>query len=130
MANPTRLPRVVSPGGLHIPGLPTIPAGTSVGLSAYTLHFNRNVFPDPQAFTPERWLEPTPEMLRDNIPFGLGPRQCIARTLATAELFWGIEALVKKDVLRGAKAVKKDVEILEWFNSKVKAEKIELVWES
>lgn len=68
-------------------------------------------------------------MLRDSIPFGIGPRQCIARTLATAELFWGVEALVRKDVLRGAQPVRKKIEIVEWFNSKVKDEKIEFVWE-
>lgn len=130
MANPTRLPRVVAPGGLQIPGLPSIPQGTSVGLSAYTLHFNADVFPQPREFIPERWLEPTPEMLRDSIPFGIGPRQCIARTLATAELFWGVEALVRKDVLRGAQPVRKKIEIVEWFNSKVKDEKIEFVWEA
>jgi cytochrome P450 len=129
MANPTRFPRVVGSSGLNIPGLPSIPPGTSVGLSGYTLHFNSAVFPDPHSFVPERWLEPTPEMLRDSIPFGIGPRQCIARTLATAELYWGVEALVRKDLLRGARPVKKDIEIMEWFNSKVKGEKIELVWD-
>jgi hypothetical protein len=129
MANPTRFPRIVGPSGLNIPGLPSIPPGTSVGLSGYTLHFNPAVFPEPRSFVPERWLETTPEMLRDAIPFGIGPRQCIARTLATAELFWGTEALVRKDVLKGAKPVKNKIEILEWFNSKVKDEMVELVWD-
>ena len=67
-------------------------------------------------------------MLRDNIPWGIGPRQCIARNLATANLFWAVQALVKRDVLGGASTVEKRVEILEWFNSKVKNQKIELVW--
>jgi cytochrome P450 len=129
MANPTRFPRIVSPSGLNIPGLPSIPPGASVGLSGYTLHFNANVFPDPHSFVPERWLESTPEMLRDAIPFGIGPRQCIARTLATAELYWGIEALVRKDVLKGARPMKKEIEIVEWFNSKVKEGIVELVWD-
>lgn len=130
MANPTRLPRIVSPAGLQIPNLRHIPSGTSVGLSAFTLHFNDTVFPEPREFIPERWLEATSEMLRDSIPFGIGPRQCIARTLATAELYWATEALVRRDVLRGAKAVGGgSVKILEWFNSKVKDEKIELIWE-
>jgi cytochrome P450 len=129
MANPTQLRRIVSAGGLQVPSLPFIPAGTSVGLSPYTLHFNAEVFPDPHKFAPERWLEPTEKMLRDSIPFGLGPRQCIARTLATAELFWGVGEMAKRGVLSGARVVREDIEIVEWFNSKVREEKIELVWD-
>lgn len=128
MANPTRFARIVSSNGLKVHGLPSIPAGTSVGLSAYTLHLNPKVFPNPHEFLPERWLEPTPEMLRDSIPFGIGPRQCIARNLAVAELFYTIEGLVKSDVLRGSRPVKDRIEILEWFNARVKDGKVELVW--
>lgn len=139
MANPTRLSRIVSsPNGLKLQGLLpsipsiTIPAGTNVGISAYTLHFNPKVFPNPYDFLPERWLEPnvTPEMLRDSIAFGIGPRQCIARNLATAGLFWAVEGLVKGEVLKGARpVVKKDrIEIFEWFNARVKDRKVELVW--
>lgn len=129
MANPTQLRRIVSPTGLQVPGLPFIPAGSSVGLSPYTLHFNPEVFPNPHEFQPERWAKPTEKMLRDSIPFGLGSRQCIARTLATAELYWGTQEMVRRDLLNGARPVKKKVDILEWFNSKVQGEKIELVWD-
>lgn len=128
MANPTRLARIVSSNGLKVYGLLSIPAGTSVGLSAYTLHLNPKVFPNPHEFLPERWLEPTPEMLRDSIAFGIGPRQCIARNLAVSGLFWAVEGLVKSDVLRGARPVRDRIEILEWFNARVKDKKIELVW--
>lgn len=128
MANPTRFARIVSSNGLKVNGLPLIPAGTSVGLSAYTLHLNPKVFPSPHEFLPERWLEPTPEMLRDSIAFGIGPRQCIARNLAVAGLFWTVDGLVKSDVLKGARPVKDTIEILEWFNASVKDKRIELVW--
>jgi cytochrome P450 len=129
MANPTQFRRIVSPNGLQVEGLPFIPAGTSVGLSPYTLHFNPEVFPNPHEFEPERWADPTEKMLRDSIPFGLGSRQCIARTLATAELYWGTQEMVKRDMLNGARPVRKEIEILEWFNSKVKDEKVELIWD-
>jgi len=129
MANPTRLPRIVSSSGLQVQGFPFIPPGTSVGLSPYTLHFNAKTFPEPHKFEPERWLEPSETMLRDSIPWGVGPRQCIARTLATAELYWAVQEMVQRDLLRGAKVLKKKIEILEWFNSKVKDEKVELVWD-
>ena len=128
MANPTRLPRIVPSIGLHITGLPPIPAGTSVGVSAFSVHFNEKVFAEPHTFRPERWANPTEEMLRDFFAWGAGPRQCIARNLATAELFWAVQAIVQDDVLSGAKAVQDEIKILEWFNSKVIGEKIELVW--
>ena len=134
MANPTRLPRVVPPQGFDFTTRDgqhfDIPAGTLVGLQILTLHFNPDVYPDPHAFKPDRWLhDPTPEMQRDWIPFGLGPRQCIARNLATQELFLAVRAIAREGVLEGAKAVGKRIEILEWFNSRVKGERMELVWE-
>ncbi|KIV99411.1 uncharacterized protein PV09_08950 [Verruconis gallopava] len=128
MANPTRLPRIVSNPGLNVPGLPFIPSGASVGVSAYSLHFNNEVFRNAREFIPERWLTPSEEMLRDFFAWGAGPRQCIARNLATAELFWAVQALVLDDVLNGARVVQDEIRIIEWFNSKVVDEKIELVW--
>jgi len=44
------------------------------------------------------------------------------------ELYWATERIVERDVLRGARVLG-EVEIYEWFNSCVKAEKIELVWD-
>lgn len=136
MANPTRFPRQVPPQGFIYTSSATkktyhLPAGTLVGLSPYTLHLNPAVFEDPYAFRPERWLDDkaTPEMLRDWIPFGLGPRQCIARNLAMVELTLATRAVVKSGVLEGARPVQERLEMLEWFNAKVKGEKIELVWE-
>ena len=68
-------------------------------------------------------------MQRDWVPFGNGTRACIARNLATAELFMAVERLVAADGLRGARAVGERIEIFEWFNAKVRGGKIELVWE-
>lgn len=83
--------------------------------------------------------------------FGAGARACIARNLASVELYMAVERLVEGDVLRGARTVG-EVEIFEvchflqdtslsaamkrwtradkmqWFNSRVKGEKIELTW--
>ena len=62
------------------------------------------------------------------MPFSKGSRSCIARNLATAEIFIATEAIVRADVLRGAKVVKDKIEIYEWFNCKVKDGAIELIW--
>ena len=61
--------------------------------------------------------------------FGVGSRSCIARNLATTELFMATERLAEADALRGAKACQDEVEIYEWFNSSVKGERIDLIWE-
>ena len=130
MANPTRLPHVVPAGGWTFKST-SLPAGSIVGCSAYELHFNEHVFPNPFGFQPERWLEEnvTTEAKDSFFAFGAGSRSCIAKNLAMAELFMATERLVESDVLRGARACRETVEIYEWFNSCVKGEKIELIWE-
>lgn len=129
MANPTRLPRLVPSSGWTLDSV-QIPPGTIVGCSTFQMHFDEAVFPNARTFQPERWLEDnvTPEMNRNWFAFGAGPRGCIARNLATVELFTATERVVESNILRGAKACQDEVEILEWFNSKVKGEKIELAW--
>lgn len=148
MANPTRLPRVVPQGGwTYTPSADFsftgqastatqeqksyfLPAGTLVSVQIHTLHHNPAVFPDPYVFRPERWLDSPPaqleKMSRDHIPFGLGSRQCIARNLAMMELNRASAAIVESDVLDGARNVGDRIEILEWFNSKVRGERIEI----
>lgn len=154
MANPTRLPRVVPEGGWVYTPSPDfsfrehepqkaapkekatqpksyfLPAGTLVSLQIHTLHHNPAVFPDPYTFKPDRWLESPPELLermgRDHIPFGLGSRQCIARNLAMMELNVAGAAILESEVLDGAKNVADKIEILEWFNSKVQGERIDI----
>ena len=133
MANPSRLPRVVpGPQGwtFHSTTNTTtyFPPGTVVSCTPHSLHFNPSVFADAHTFRPERWTQPTEEMLRDAIPFGLGLRQCIARNLATVELFCAVERVVRADVLAGATTANDSIDILEWFNSKVVGERIDLVW--
>jgi cytochrome P450 len=127
MANPTRLPHVVPVGGWTFRGT-HFPAGSIVGCSAYELHFNPLVFPEPAKFIPERWLNTTEEMSKYWFAFGAGSRACIARNLATMELQFATERLARSNVLQGARAVQENVEIYEWFNSKVKGERIDLVW--
>ncbi|KAI1371314.1 cytochrome P450 [Hypoxylon crocopeplum] len=128
MVNPIRLPRVVSSGGLEVADL-ALPAGTRVGLGAYMLHHNPGVFPNPREFLPERWLEPSPNMMRDSFSFGAGSRQCIARNLASAEIWWTAEALIRSGVLEGLKSVQDKIETREWFNASVIDGKIELIWQ-
>lgn len=127
MANPSRLPRIVPLGGWTFKGT-YFPPGTLVACTPYELHLNDKVFKRALDCNPERWLQPTDAMKRDSIPFGLGTRQCIARNLASMELYCAVQRLVEEDALNGARCCQDNIPILEWFNSKVIDEKIELVW--
>ena len=128
MANPSRLPRLVPAGGWTFKDV-YLPQDTAVSCTPYELHLDPSVFEDPLEFRPERWQNGTQNMIRDWVPFGLGTRQCIARNLATMELYCAVQRLVEEDVLSGARCCGDKIEILEWFNSKVVGEKIELQWD-
>lgn len=63
-AAPSLLERVVPSqldGDFNIKGY-TIPSGTVVSTQAWSVHRVPEVFPDPDAFKPERWLAETDEM--------------------------------------------------------------------
>lgn len=148
LANPSRFGRVVPPGGwTFIPSGTSqysrpsdtevfLPPGTIVSCTPLELHFNPRVFVSPYKFDPERWTEDkeTEEMRRDFIPFGLGTRQCIARNLATVELFAAAAGMIRSGVLRNSKPFNERlmrdgrIPIVEWFNSKVIGERIDLIW--
>lgn len=64
-----------------------IPAGSIVGMTALLTHHNKTIFPDPQAFRPERWLENGKKLERYLVTFNRGTRSCLGINLARAELF-------------------------------------------
>lgn len=56
----------------------TIPKGTPVGMAAYSLHTDPEVYPEPFKFIPERWLgDYDPKMNRNWVPFSRGSRNCL-----------------------------------------------------
>ncbi|EXM26938.1 Cytochrome P450 superfamily [Fusarium oxysporum f. sp. vasinfectum] len=128
MANPTRFRHIVPPGGIQVPGLPNIPADTSVGAGAFMLHHNPESFPNPREFMPERWLSPSQEMLLDSFYFGSRSRQCIARNLASAGLWRAAEAFGTKRCTSRCNGCSGQTEIVEWSNAKIVDEKIEVHW--
>jgi cytochrome P450 len=77
-----------------------IPPGTPVGYSAYLVHNNPKLFPNPQEFNPERWtrLEPSErQRLRSYLnTFGRGTRQCVGMRLAYAEIYLTLGYLFRK----------------------------------
>ena len=76
-----------------------VPAGTPVGISILLLHHREDLYPDPHAFRPERWLEA--DGLRkpgtyEWIPFGGGTRRCLGAALAMAEQRVVMEAMARR----------------------------------
>ncbi len=77
--------------------------GTFAFLSPYVLHRHPEIWPDPEAFLPERWVEERPLGVDERpvpkdafMPFGAGPRKCIGShfammeaTIVLATLLWG-----------------------------------------
>jgi cytochrome P450 len=59
-------------------------ADTPVGMSILLLHHREDVYPEPFAFRPERWLANKPGTYTW-IPFGGGIRRCLGAALAMAE---------------------------------------------
>ncbi|KAK1450551.1 cytochrome P450 [Colletotrichum melonis] len=87
-AIPMSLPRVVPPGGKTVDGY-FVSEGTIVSSQAYSVHRNNDaVFPNPDTFSPERWLSPTGEAERKRhmFAFAHGGRGCVGKHLALAEM--------------------------------------------
>jgi cytochrome P450 len=61
-----------------------IEPGTAIAMSILLVHHREDVYPDPFAFRPERWLGRKPGTY-DWIPFGGGIRRCLGAALAMAE---------------------------------------------
>jgi cytochrome P450 len=80
-----------------------IPAGTLVLISPWLLHRRADDWPDPERFAPERFLGAGdgPARAASYLPFGAGPRLCIGRDLALAEVVLVLAGLLAtRDVLR------------------------------
>jgi hypothetical protein len=90
----TRLPRIapdealVYEGTFKPPGQAVektvkhvIPPGTPIGMSTVIMHANTTIFPNPDKFIPERWLNEDGTRRRDleryMISFSKGSRQCL-----------------------------------------------------
>jgi cytochrome P450 len=60
-------------------------AGDVVGIALYALHFNPDIWPEPQSFDPERFLAKRWSPF-EYAPFGGGHRRCIGAAFANSEL--------------------------------------------
>ncbi|TPX25955.1 hypothetical protein DIZ76_011413 [Coccidioides immitis] len=84
----TRNPRLV-PDSELVYGEWVIPRNTPVSMTNVDTLMNPEIFPDPEKFVPERWIE-DPTLDRYFVAFGKGSRQCMGINLAMAELYTAI----------------------------------------
>jgi|SRR5271166_1097784 len=61
-----------------------VPAGSAISASILLIHHREDLYPEPFAFMPERWIGRKPGSY-EWIPFGGGTRRCLGATLAMAE---------------------------------------------
>jgi cytochrome P450 family 135 len=78
-----------------------IPAGTTVAPCVHLVHRNPDIYPDPTAFRPERFLE-RPAGTYTWIPFGGGVRRCLAAPYAQLLMKQAISTVVSDVDLRPA----------------------------
>jgi cytochrome P450 len=76
-----------------------LPARTPVAVSIIALHHRPDVYPEPHAFRPERFMHSKPGTYTW-IPFGGGIRRCLGATLAMAEQRVVVEAIARRTDLR------------------------------
>jgi cytochrome P450 len=79
----------------------TLPAGVHVTPCIYLAHRRPDVWGDPTAFRPERFLDGAPEPYTF-IPFGGGVRRCVGAAFATLEMKEVLRAVANRFELRPA----------------------------
>jgi cytochrome P450 len=76
-----------------------LPAGTVAMVSIYLVHTREDVYPDPYAFRPERFLDGKPETY-SWVPFGGGTRRCLGASFAEFEMRVALRTILRRTELR------------------------------
>jgi cytochrome P450 len=77
----------------------TLPPGTHVTPCLYLAHRRAELWPDPTAFRPERFLDGAPAPY-SWLPFGGGVRRCVGAAFATMEMHEVLRAVARRFDLR------------------------------
>ncbi|KAJ6004050.1 hypothetical protein N7522_005695 [Penicillium canescens] len=97
------LEREVPKPGVTISGK-YIPAGTTVGINAWVVNRNSQVFYDADSFIPERWINSSPENLKEMdhsiFTFGAGSRTCLGKNISFIEMHKIVPQLLREFDIR------------------------------
>ncbi len=85
---------------LNVNGL-SLPAGTDVTPAIWLTHTRPDLYPEPYAFRPERFLEDSPTTY-GWIPFGGGIRRCLGAAFAEMEMRVVLESILQRRALSPA----------------------------
>ncbi|MBJ7331483.1 MAG: cytochrome P450 [Solirubrobacteraceae bacterium] len=72
-----------------------LPANSPISMSILLVHHREDLYPEPFAFRPERWLANKPGTY-EWIPFGGGTRRCLGAALAMAEMRVVLKAMAER----------------------------------
>ncbi|KAK4936734.1 hypothetical protein LTR10_022458 [Elasticomyces elasticus] len=91
------LPRILE-APLTINDNLVLPAGTVVGMQNLVHHQDPDLFPEPEKFLPERWLDAkaNKDMNTALTPFSIGTRNCLGQNLARAEVYLATAKVFKR----------------------------------
>jgi len=88
-----RLQRPLTIGGMELP------AGVHVAPSIYLIHRRPDVYPDPDAFRPERFLGEDAPSTYEWLPFGGGIRRCLGAAFAQYEMRIVLQTILRMAAL-------------------------------
>ncbi|KAF9237757.1 cytochrome P450 [Melanogaster broomeanus] len=96
-----------------------LPPGTVVATQGWSMHRDSTIFPSPEAFLPDRWLQgpdTTAKMSQYLMPFGIGSRMCGGMNLAHMMLRMTVAAVARNfDIVAPPETNERSMEIKDAF---------------
>ena len=98
-----QLQRPMTIGGM------ALPKGVNVAPSIYLIHRRADVYPDPQAFRPERFLGEDAPGTYEWLPFGGSVRRCLGASFALYEMRIVLDTILRRATLETTDAASEPV---------------------
>ena len=95
-----------------------IPKGAMVMNNTWAVHHDERVWPDNEAFLPERWLDDDGKyVFQQNgfLPFSVGRRSCVGESFAKLELHMLTTMLLQRYILKPAPGKRIDLNTIDGF---------------
>ncbi|KAL5364358.1 cytochrome P450 [Aspergillus floccosus] len=115
----SRSPRIAPTEALEYKGY-VIPPRTLVSETNYFVLMDPNIFPEPHAFDPERWMRAAAKgerLDRYLVNFSKGSRICLGMNLAYAELYLVIATMIRRFDFELYQTSKKDIDFVRDFGT-------------